>query len=169
MLLYDLAALGAAGCWALSSIIDATPSRQQGSFGVTRIRLSLLTLLLGGLSLAGGGWQGLAAANLGLLLLLTGIFLGDTLMFAAMNRLGPRRTGLLFATHAVFSVALGVMLLSETLSAHATIGSVLVFAGVLCAIAFGRRDGEQPQWERGQGIKLGVALGVALGLGAALC
>lgn len=167
MLLYDLAALGAAACWAISAVIGATPSRQLGSFGFTRIRLSLLTLLLGGLSLAGGGWQGLAAANLGLLLLssLTGIFLGDTLMFAAMNRLGPRRTGLLFATHAVFSVALGVMLLSETLSARAAIGSVLVFAGVLCAIAFGRRDGEQPQWESGQGIKLGVALG----LGAALC
>jgi len=86
-------------------------------------------------------------------------------MFAAMNRIGPRRTGLLFATHSVFSVSLGVLLLSETLSANAAIGSVLVFAGVLCAIAFGRHDAASHHWEHASGLKWGVLLG----LGAALC
>ncbi|MFC3531389.1 DMT family transporter [Vogesella facilis] len=167
MLFYDLAALGAATCWALSSIIGATPSRQLGSFGFTRVRLSLLTLLLGGIALASGGWQLLNASQLALLAAsgLTGIFLGDTLMFAAMNRIGPRRTGLLFATHSVFSVSLGVLLLSERLSLAAAAGSLLVFAGVLCAIAFGRRDSQQHHWEHSHGLKLGVALALT----AALC
>ena len=167
MQLSDLAALGAASCWALSAILGATPSRQLGSFGFTRIRLSVLSLLLGGLALANGSWQLFSSSQLALLAAssLTGIFLGDTLMFAAMNRIGPRRTGLLFATHSVFSVSLGVLLLSETLSANAAIGSVLVFAGVLCAIAFGRRDAASHHWEHASGLKWGVLLG----LGAALC
>lgn len=167
MQLSDLAALGAASCWALSAILGATPSRQLGSFGFTRIRLSVLSLLLGGFALANGSWQLFSSSQLALLAAssLTGIFLGDTLMFAAMNRIGPRRTGLLFATHSVFSVSLGVLLLSETLSANAAIGSVLVFAGVLCAIAFGRRDAASHHWEHASGLKWGVLLG----LGAALC
>lgn len=167
MQLSDLAALGAASCWALSAILGATPSRQLGSFGFTRIRLSVLSLLLGGFALANGSWLAFGSQQLLLLAAssLTGIFLGDTLMFAAMNRIGPRRTGLLFATHSVFSVSLGVLLLSETLSANAAIGSVLVFAGVLCAIAFGRRDAASHHWEHASGLKWGVLLG----LGAALC
>jgi hypothetical protein len=32
---------------------------------------------------------------------LIGIFIGDTALFACMNRLGPRRSGVLFATHAI--------------------------------------------------------------------
>ncbi len=167
MQLSDLAALGAASCWALSAILGATPSRQLGSFGFTRIRLSVLSLLLGGFALANGSWLAFGSQQLLLLAAssLTGIFLGDTLMFAAMNRIGPRRTGLLFATHSVFSVSLGVLLLSETLSANAAIGSVLVFAGVLCAIAFGRHDAASHHWEHASGLKWGVLLG----LGAALC
>ena len=167
MQLSDLAALGAASCWALSAILGATPSRQLGSFGFTRIRLSILSLLLGGFALANGSWLAFGSQQLLLLAAssLTGIFLGDTLMFAAMNRIGPRRTGLLFATHSVFSVSLGVLLLSETLSANAAIGSVLVFAGVLCAIAFGRHDAASHHWEHASGLKWGVLLG----LGAALC
>lgn len=167
MQLSDLAALGAASCWAFSAILGATPSRQLGSFGFTRIRLSVLSLLLGGIALANGSWLAFGSQQLLLLAAssLTGIFLGDTLMFAAMNRIGPRRTGLLFATHSVFSVSLGVLLLSETLSANAAIGSVLVFAGVLCAIAFGRRGAASHHWEHASGLKWGVLLG----LGAALC
>ncbi|WP_196782522.1 DMT family transporter [Chromobacterium paludis] len=96
---------------------------------------------------------------------MTGIFLGDTVMFASMNRLGPRRTGLLFATHSVFSVLLGVLLLSERLSAGALLGSLLVFGGVLLAVAFGRREVDAHVWERNDKL----AAGVALGLTAALC
>lgn len=167
MLLYDLAAVGAATCWAAGGLIGATPARHFGPFAFSRLRLSFLTVLLGGASLVLGGWATLHAAALLPLTLsaLFGIFLGDALMFAAMNRLGPRRTGLLFATHSVFSVALGVLLLGEALSLQALAGSVLVFGGVLVAVAFGRRDGSTHHWEQSHGLKAGVALGLA----AALC
>lgn len=167
MLIYDLAAVGAAGCWALGGILGATPARHFGPFAFTRIRLTLISALLGLASYLLGGWSTVSMTSLGAVALsgLTGIFLGDTVMFAAMNRLGPRRTGLLFATHAVFSVGLGMALLGERLSLSAALGSVLVFAGVLLAVAFGRRDSGSHQWEQSHGLKLGVALGLA----AALC
>ncbi|WP_083338618.1 DMT family transporter [Chromobacterium sphagni] len=167
MMLYDLAAVGAAGCWALGSLLGAAPSRHFGPFAFTRLRLTLLTVLLGRYSLLSGGWHSVSAASLWPALLsgLTGIFLGDTVMFASMNRLGPRRTGLLFATHSVFSVLLGVLFLSERLSAGALLGCLLVFGGVLLAVAFGRREVDAHVWERNDKLMAGVALGLA----AALC
>ncbi|AAQ58015.1 DMT family transporter [Chromobacterium violaceum] len=167
MMLYDLAAVGAAGCWALGGLLGAGPSRHFGPFAFTRLRLTLLTMVLGGVSLLSGGWHSISAASLWPALLsgLAGIFLGDTVMFASMNRLGPRRTGLLFATHSVFSVLLGVLFLAERLSAGALLGSLLVFGGVLLAVAFGRREVDAHVWERNDKL----AAGVALGLAAALC
>ncbi|NHQ84363.1 DMT family transporter [Chromobacterium vaccinii] len=167
MMLYDLAAVGAAGCWALGGLLGAAPSRHFGPFAFTRLRLTLLTIVLGGVSLLSGGWHTISAASLWPALLsgLAGIFLGDTVMFASMNRLGPRRTGLLFATHSVFSVLLGVLFLAERLSAGAMLGSLLVFGGVLLAVAFGRREVDAHAWERNDKL----AAGVALGLAAALC
>ncbi|MCD4503692.1 DMT family transporter [Chromobacterium piscinae] len=166
-MLYDLAAVGAAGCWALGGLLGAAPSRHFGPFAFTRLRLTLLTIVLGGVSLLSGGWHTISAASLWPALLsgLAGIFLGDTVMFASMNRLGPRRTGLLFATHSVFSVLLGVLFLAERLSAGAMLGSLLVFGGVLLAVAFGRREVDAHAWERNDKL----AAGVALGLAAALC
>ncbi|QIY79239.1 DMT family transporter [Chromobacterium violaceum] len=167
MMLYDLAAVGAAGCWALGGLLGAGPSRHFGPFAFTRLRLTLLTVVLGGVSLLSGGWHSISAASLWPALLsgLAGIFLGDTVMFASMNRLGPRRTGLLFATHSVFSVLLGVLFLAERLSAGALLGSLLVFGGVLLAVAFGRREVDAHVWESNDKL----AAGVALGLAAALC
>ena len=44
---------------------------------------------------------------------LTGIVLGDFLLFATMRRLGPRRTNVLFATNAVFAALLGWIFLGD--------------------------------------------------------
>lgn len=164
---YDLAAIGAAACWAWGGILGAGPSRHFGPFAFTRLRLSLLTVLLGGISLFSGGWHSINGSNLWPALLsgLTGIFLGDTIYFSAMNQLGPRRAGLLFATHSVFSVVLGILFLQEKLSLPAFVGSSMVFGGVLLAVAFGRRSADAHVWEHPTHLKAGVLLGMV----AALC
>jgi len=97
---------------------------------------------------------------------LIGIFVGDTALFAAVNRLGPRRAGVLFATNAVFSAGLGFWVLSERMSAQAAWGGALTVAGVMTAIVLGRRKEESHTWEADRGH---VGAGVALGLLAALC
>jgi drug/metabolite transporter (DMT)-like permease len=95
-----------------------------------------------------------------------GIFIGDTALFACLNRMGPRQAGLLFSCHAVFSAILGYFLFSETMTNLELLGSGLVFSGVLTAIFFGRKGQSNNQLES---IKGKVWVGISLGLLAALC
>ena len=165
---FDLLALGAAACWALGSVTSVSPARHLGAFAFTRWRMLMVALMLWALALLSGGWRLLPQASWGVLALsgLIGIFIGDTALFAAMNRLGPRRAGALFATHAVFSVMLGGWLLSERMSRQAALGAGLTLAGVMLAILLGRHKQESHAWEADQGH---VGAGVALVLLAALC
>jgi drug/metabolite transporter (DMT)-like permease len=165
---HDLLALGAAVCWAAASLISVSPSRHLGAFAYTRWRMLMVALMLWAVSLASGGWRSLAPESWSVMALsgLIGIFVGDTALFAAMNRLGPRRSGVLFATHAMFSALLGFWLLGERMNLQATWGSALTMVGVIGAILLGRDKDDQHAWEADRGH---VGVGVALGLLAALC
>lgn len=161
-------ALLAAACWAVSSLFSAPPAQRLGAFAFSRWRMLFASLLLWGLALFSGGWRSLDASAMGLLALsgLVGIFIGDTALFACMNRLGPRRSGMLFACHALFSGVLAWVWLGEVLWGWALLGSVLLVAGVMLAIVWGKRSDEAHHWEQTRGR---LAVGVALGLLAALC
>lgn len=165
---YDWLALGAAACWAVTGLLSAPQARHLGAFAFTRWRMGLVFLALAPLAWFGGGLQALDAGQLGVLVVsgLVGIFVGDTALFASMNRLGPRRTGVLFATHALFSAVLGFLFLDERMGVQAMLGGALVVAGVMTAIAWGTRKGESHDFETLQGH---WPTGVALGLLAALC
>ncbi len=165
---HDLMALGVAACWAAGSIFSVSPSRHLGAFAFTRWRMFMVALMLWAVTLLAGSWRSLPVNAWGLLAVsgLIGIFVGDTALFAAMNRLGPRRSGVLFATHAVFSAALGFWLLGERMSAQAAWGGVLTLAGVMMAILLGREKEDEHAWEADRGS---IGAGVALGLLAALC
>ncbi len=165
---YDLMALGAAACWAVGSILSVSPSRYLGAFAFTRWRMLMVALMLWTVTLVAGSWRSLPPDSGGLMAAsgLIGIFVGDTALFAAMNRLGPRRSGVLFATHAVFSAWLGFWLLGERMNAQAAWGGVLTMAGVMIAILLGRNKEDEHAWEADRGH---VGAGVALGLLAALC
>ena len=115
-----------------------------------------------------GGWSSVEADLVTPMMLsgLIGIFIGDTALFACLNRMGPRQAGLLFSCHAVFSAILGYFLFSESMTSVELIGSALVFSGVLTAIFFGRRGQANNQLET---IKGTVWIGVALGITAAIC
>jgi drug/metabolite transporter (DMT)-like permease len=88
-----------------------------GTIGFNRWRLifacSVLWLAVG----ISGRWSPLGWPDAALLSLsgLVGICVGDTALFACMNRLGPRRSGVLFACHALFSALLAWWFLGETL------------------------------------------------------
>ena len=165
---FDLLALGAAACWAVGSILSVTPARHLGAFAFSRWRMLMVAVMLWSVSLLSGGWRSLDTEIWGVMAIsgLIGIFVGDTALFAAMNRLGPRRAGVLFATHAVFSALLGIWLLNEHMSPQAAWGGALTVIGVMAAIVLGRRKEEQHAWESDQGS---VGTGVVLGLVAALC
>lgn len=172
--LESLAVLAAA-TWATASLFSAAASARMGAFAFTRWRMVFAAVLLWGMALATGTWRslagdggGLAWSAVGLLVLsgVIGIFVGDTALFACMNRLGPRRSGLLFATHSLFTVVLAALFLDESLKGWAIPGGVLLVAGVMGAIAFGKREGHTHRLEATQGqLAVGVALGVLSALG----
>lgn len=165
---YEYLALLAAACWAFGSLLSAQAATHLGAFAFTRYRMLIAMSLLWLLSFATGSWQSLQLPQVLLLILsgAIGIFIGDTALFAAMNRLGPRRAGVLFATHALFSVLLAYFFLGETLWGLTLVGGSLLVGGVMIAIAFGKRKEEQHQWESSQ---QGLKIGIALALLSALC
>ena len=164
----ELLALGAALCWAVGSLFSARAASRMGTIGFNRWRLvfacSVLWLAVG----ISGRWSPLAWSDAALLSLsgLVGICIGDTALFACMNRLGPRRSGVLFACPALFSALLAWWFLDETLWGAALAGSILLIGGVMVAVLWGRRDTETHVWEVTRGRLL---VGVGLGLTAALC
>jgi drug/metabolite transporter (DMT)-like permease len=138
-----------------------------GALAFNRARQVFVTCLLGLYLLATGTWRELDAGSITPLLLsgIVGIFAGDTLLFAALNRIGPRRAGILFALNAPMAALLGWLLLDEKLPPVAIVGVALTVGGVALAIVFGKRRTQLHQWEI---IKGPLWVGVALGLGAAL-
>ena len=130
----ELLAALAALSWAVGSLFSAAASSRMGAFAFTRWRLFFALTLLWALALFTGQWRTLDSANVALLALsgFIGIFIGDTALFACMNRLGPRRSGVLFATHAIFSTLLAWLFLGETLW-----GWTLVGGGLLVSVCDG--------------------------------
>ncbi len=165
---YDLFALGAAACWAVGSLTSVTPSRYLGAFAFTRWRMLLVAGMLWSVVLVTGSWQSFTPRDAAVMAVSgwIGIFVGDTALFAAINRLGPRRAGVLFASNAVFGAVLGVGVLGERMNLQALVGAVLTLAGVMTAIVLGRHKDETHAWEADHGH---VGTGILLALLAALC
>lgn len=160
--------MAAAACWAVAALFSAPAAQRLGAIAFSRWRMVAASALLWSLALAGGGWRTLDTASVLLLGIsgVVGIFIGDSALFACMNRLGPRRSGVLFATHALFSALLAWLFLDEVIWGLTLVGSALLVAGVMMAVLWGRREDEAHQWEQTRGRLL---VGVGLGLLAALC
>ncbi|MEZ9069300.1 DMT family transporter [Vibrio atlanticus] len=165
---FEWLALAAAFLWAIASLMSVKPAQHLGSFAYSRWRMGCTAIILSSMAWFTGGWSTVEANLITPMMLsgLIGIFIGDTALFACLNRMGPRQAGLLFSCHAVFSAILGYFLFSESMTSIELIGSALVFSGVLTAIFFGRRGQANNQLET---IKGTVWVGVALGITAAIC
>ncbi len=137
---FEYLALLAAVCWAVGSLLSATASSHLGAFAFTRWRLACAASMLWLWAFASGGISTLAMSQVPLLAIsaLIGILIGDTSLFASMNRLGPRRAGVLFATHAMFSVLLAYLFLGESIWGWTLVGCGLLGAGVMTALVLGR-------------------------------
>ncbi|WP_193176789.1 DMT family transporter [Oricola nitratireducens] len=168
MSIFELAAACAAMTWAFSAVIAAGPSSQFGAIAFNRLRMGIVLVMLVIIVAITGGWRTLRPEFLGPLAPsgFIGIFLGDTCLFLTMNRMGPRRSNILFSTNAPMSAVLGWLFLGEAIVPQKIAGIAIVFAGVILAIVFGKRRSQLDIWET---VKGSLPAGIALGLGAALC
>ncbi len=164
--IHELAALGTATCWATTGILASDAIRAMGAFHFNLIRQGLVTLLLAGVVLASGALA-LPGAQTALVLAVSGvvgILLGDTLNFAAVGRLGPRRAGAVFALNAPIAAILGWLMLGERLGWQAGLGIAVTVAGVALAILGRPVEGAH----RLEQLRGGLRVGLLFGLGAAL-
>ena len=168
LLPYDIFALAAAVCWAFGSLLSVSPSRYLGAFAFSRWRMLMVAAMLWMATLVVSGLQTVSSIQFGMMALsgVIGIFIGDTANFSAMNRLGPRRSGVLYATNAIFSTFLGYLIFGERMSLQTMVGAGLTISGVMIAIVFGHRRAEDHAWESNHGHP---GIGIVLGLLAALC
>jgi drug/metabolite transporter (DMT)-like permease len=158
----ETAALGAAMCVALSNIIATPATRHFGPFAFNRWRLlTALSILLIVATLRSGFAHPLAEHFMALgLSALVGIVIGDTAIYAAMARIGPRRTALLYATYAPISAVLAACALDERLERMTIAGIILVVAGVCLAIYY--RD--RPDVAKLEEVRGSYAAGIGFGL-----
>ena len=172
MPVYELAALGAAICWAVTGILSQSAAQALGPFGFNRLRQAMVAVMLGVIVLATGRWHGIEMDDLWRLSLsgVIGIFLGDTLLYVALIRLGPRRAGALFALNAPMAAVMGWLFLGEELPPLAILGVGLSTLGVAMAVLgrAGRSGGHRFEAVRGSvliasGYGLAAAAGQAMG------
>ena len=163
-----LIALSISGVWAITSIISAGPARVLGGMRYNRIRITLIAITMAVIAAVLVIQQGKMPSlmQFGVLSVsgFIGIFIGDTLLYSTIARLGPRRTTMLFSTHAPMTALIGIGF-GQVLSPQDWMGIALVFAGVTVAIIYGKRKDQLHVWESVQGL---MVIGVLLGLGAAL-
>ncbi|MCB5162147.1 DMT family transporter [Marinomonas algarum] len=162
----ELSGLVAALCWTISSLMAPGLIQRFGTMRFNTLRIVIASTLLLLISVMTQRfntalWQ---HADIVMLSGLLGIFIGDTLLFTAVHRLGPRRTGVLFATNAPMSIVLSWMFLDEQLTLEQLFACSVVLLGVVIAILFGKR-GNTHAWEQTKGK---LSTGVLFALGAAL-
>ena len=168
MLLYYFIAILAALCWAVASLISADVTRTIGGLAFNRIRLLSVTILLVSYTFYLDTWETINQEFLIAILIsgIIGIFVGDTLLFIALQKIGPRRNNNLFSLAAPFTVILNIIFLNEIMSVINLIGCIIVFFGVVIAIAYGNSRSSTHRWEVIEG---NIYTGVTFGILAALC
>lgn len=165
------AALAAAFCWAFASLLWRRLPTSLSAARLNLLKNLLAVALLLPLSLA-LPWQ-VAPRSLLLLVLsgVLGIALGDTLFFAALRRLGTRRTLTIDAGGPAVTSLAGVALLGEVPRPAQWLGILLISLAVLLVVQQ-RAPQEAPREVPAAGSWWGLGVdgaGVALALGALAC
>ena len=164
-------ALAAALSWTLAGIFGHKPAVVLGSLQFNRIRMVVSMLFLLAYCMITGKAITIASADLWLIVFsgLIGAAGGDYFLFKTMQRLGPRRTGILFAANAPVAAVLGWVFLTEELSLRMIVAIALGFAGIVLAVIYGKRRDLAHIWEDVvPPLWLGVIFGLLAALGQAI-
>lgn len=167
---HEIAALLASVCFATGGMLAVAPSRTLGAIRFNRIRMLMMAILLSAVAWLTDGFATISSADVLPLVLsgLIGIYLGDTFLFAGLRRVGPRRNAMMFALNAPLAALFGVWFLDEVLPPLVMIGCLLVTAGIMVAIALGRRRSGENPWDVVHGsLPLGLAFGLLAAAGQA--
>jgi drug/metabolite transporter (DMT)-like permease len=135
----QLAALGTAGCWAVSALAFAAAGRRMGVLPLNLIRLAMA---LGFLILAAWGLRGLplpldaSPRAWGWLAVsgLVGFLFGDLCLFRSYVLIGPRLASLMMALAPLLTALIGWRVLGERLTGRDGLGMALTVGGIAWAV-----------------------------------
>lgn len=165
----EVAALGAAFMWTLSSMVWGRIHMSalginlcKNIIGTILIALHIVALVafVGHKGLVANleSWWWLSISGL------IGIVVGDTIYFRSLQIMGPRRALMMATTGPIFAAVLGWGLLSETLAFWAIFGILMTVAGVILVVADRKAKVEEPGLMPGS-----LRDGMLLGLAGAVC
>jgi drug/metabolite transporter (DMT)-like permease len=169
----QLAALGAATCWAFSALLFANATRSMGVLALNIVRLvvgfgflSAAAWALRGLPLptdaSPHAWAWLAVSGL------LGFVFGDLCLFMAYVRIGTRLASLMMALAPLLTALIGWLLLGETLTGRDALGMTLTVAGIGWAVFEGSPAASGPGLApQPRALLTGLALGFGGALGQA--
>ena len=168
MIFYYWIAIAAALCWAVASLVSADVTRTIGGLAFNRLRLFFVSIMLMSYTYYFNTWSTINIEYLTIIIIsgIIGIFLGDTFLFIALQKLGPRRNNILFSLAAPFTVIINILFLNKNISFINVLGCFVVFFGVVIAIAYGDKKSSNHRWETIEGS---LYIGVILAICAALC
>ena len=168
MIYYYWIAIAAALCWAVASLVSADVTRTLGGLAFNRLRLFFVSIMLISYTFFIDTWFTISSEYLTIIVIsgLIGIFIGDTLLFIALQKIGPRRNNILFSLAAPFTVIINIVFLKEIASFINILGCFIVFFGVVIAIAYGDKKNADHRWETVEGS---LSIGIFLAICAALC
>lgn len=167
----EAAGLATALLWSLTSIAFAVSSKRWGAMVLNRVRILLAIVLLGMLHLAVHGsffpgdadlerWLWLGGSGV------IGLAIGDSALFCAFNRIGPRKSMILMSTVPILSTLLAWIVLGEALSLLEIVAIVVLVAGVSVVVAE-RSPGAAASEARGDAL-VGTLAGLLGALSQAL-
>ena len=117
---YYFLAILAALCWSIASLISADITRLIGGLVFNRLRLFFVSIMLIAYTTIINTWATIHFEYLEIIIIsgIIGIFLGDTLLFIALQKIGPRRNNILFSLAAPFTVLLNIFFLKKRLYSY---------------------------------------------------
>lgn len=169
----ELMALLAAMIFAWTSVLFTKAGQRLGVTTVNLLRLpgGALCLLLSHLALTGRPWPADLAPLDQFWIGLSGVVglaIGDSALFEAFTRVGPRRSMTMMALAPVFTVVIAWSALGEHLGPWAILGIVVVIAGVMVAQRGRSRGGREFADLPPRVLRLGLLLALVAAAGQGL-
>jgi drug/metabolite transporter (DMT)-like permease len=165
----EIAALGTAFCWTMTSLAFESAGKRVGSLQVNIIRLFMAFFFLSSLNYFFNGSflpTGLPVTSWTWLLLsgVAGFLIGDLLLFQAFVVIGARISMLIMTLVPVMTAILSLIILGEGMAGTSIIGMIVTISAIIYVVS-GRKKGEDRSVS-GYGILLAIggAFGQALGL-----
>ncbi len=166
MLKGELAALGAAFCWAYNAYFFSKAGKRIGSFTVTHLRMWIALPAAAAMYLVMGGHTEATGVSLAYLLAsgFIGYFLGDIFLFEAFVSIGPRLTMLIMSLAPVISAVISRFALNEVPSLLHTAAIILSTAAIAWVVGEKNGDNRSSRHLKGYLFALGGAVGQGAGM-----